>query len=162
MSALVSPISEAWRKLSARERMLVSVLATLALAAAAWYLVAQPGFAAARSAENRLRSATDELATIDQLAADLSAQQKVAQSVDLPAALSLARTLADSHGLTATSLAEVDGGIEGRLSASSSVSALAWAHAVSRQSAMRLTNLSMAPGDPGTISLAVRFARTVE
>ena len=162
MSALLSPLEEAWRKLSARERMLVSILATLALAAAAWYFVAQPGFAAARSAESRLRRATEELATIDQLATDLSAQRRVADTVDLPAALSLARTLAESHGLTAASLDEVDGGIEGRLSAASSASALTWADAVSRQGAMRLTNLSMAPGDPGTISLSVRFARTVE
>ena len=162
MNVLLSPLSEAWRKLSARERMLVSVLATLALAAAAWYLVAQPGFDAARSAEHRLRSASGELAMIDQLAADLSAQQQIAETVDLPAALSLARTLADSHGLTAASLDEVDGGIEGRLSASSSASALAWADAVSRQAAMRLTRLSIEPGDTGILSLTVRFARTVE
>lgn len=162
MSTLLSPLAEAWRKLSGRERMLVSILATLALAAASWYLVAQPGFAAARSAENRLRSATIELATIRQSAANLAAQRDIAGSVDLPAALALARSLADSHGLTATSLEEVDGGIEGRLSTASSASAVAWAEAVSRQAAIRLTQLSIAPGDGGSLSLFVRFARTSE
>lgn len=162
MTSLFAPITQSLQKLSARERVLVGVLGILSAAAAAWYLVAQPGFSAARSAEDRLRSATSELASIRQLAADLAVQKEIAGSVDLPAALALAQELAGSHGLTVISLAEADGGLVGQLTASSSASSLAWAEAVSRQAAMRVSELSVMPGETGSLSVGVRFSRTVE
>lgn len=162
MSGMFASTRSAWERMSPRERMLIGVLGALILAAAAWYLVAVPGWTAARSASNRLQAAQAELAEVRALAAELAVQQDIARKMDPASAQETARTLAPTHGLTVVSMSEADGSVQAALSGPSSVQALAWADAVSRRTAMRLAAFSVSPSGPGELVVTVRFARGLE
>jgi len=162
MTALLSPLAAAWTRLTGRERLLVGVLASLAILAGAWYLVITPGFAAERSAESRLRTALSDQAVAAQLAAELKSRRAIASEVDGAAALEKANALAEAHGLTVVELSEADGGIRASLTAASSAKVLAWADAVSAEAAMRAVSLSVSPSAPNTLQVTARFARATE
>lgn len=162
MKGLQTGASAAWRRLSVRERLLVGTLAVLAGLAGCIYLVALPGLSAAESARSRLQLAVSDLGEVRSLGASLQAQRSIAQSTSLPAAISIAETLATTTGLTIDAITETGGGIDARLSASSSAQVIAWAEETSTRTAMRLTKLSINPANNGSLVVSARFSRTSE
>jgi type II secretory pathway component PulM len=163
MTAAFASTTRIWTGLAPRERLLIGILAALATVAFAWYLVAVPGWTAARSAESRLRSAEAEQLEVQSLAADLKAQQAIAQSTDAVTAMETIRSLAAAHGLSVTSLSETgNGALSAELSGTSSRQALTWASAVSRRTAMRTASLTISPSGESNLAISAQFARTLE
>ena len=153
-------LSNAWKRLTARERLLIQILAGMMLVSGAVWLMLLPGLDAVSAAESRRSRAAGELAYVQQLSAEVTGARTQAAGLDVTTAAPLIADTALEFGLQLLTSTIEGGDLKVEVDAPGSARLLEWVDAASARAAMGVRAIHLRRGEAGALLATVHFSRS--
>jgi general secretion pathway protein M len=157
MNGRIEAVRQWWLALSARERLMLSVLGVVLLAVVGWYGVATPLMGLSKASRERVELASTQLASLRALAASRPAgaaapsagtAQSLVEAAAGKAGVSIARRRQDANGRFTIWVSTID-----------ARALLPWLASLERDGGVAVTDFTASRQDNGAVEAEITFAK---